>query len=168
MVRCFCFTGADQSKDFGRIINSRHVARIRRILAQSSGGQVVVGGESSINPDKCFVPPTVVLDPSLDDVVMREEIFGFVLLACFDCSLRPILWFDVPMYACSGVALSSRLSASTVSMRPSASLTTYVSVAVAPPLLSTHCSCDGPCRFVPDHWLCTCSRKATKRNVVFW
>ncbi|MCW2847897.1 MAG: aldehyde dehydrogenase [Marmoricola sp.] len=70
------------SKDFGRIINSRHAQRIKDLL-DGRGYEVVAGGEVDVKGK--YVAPTVLRDVSRDAAVMNEEIFGPVL---------PVLTFE--------------------------------------------------------------------------
>lgn len=62
------------NKDYGRIINSRHHARLCSYLEDQN---IVVGGEHDV--DSRFLAPTIVLDPDLDSPLMKEEIFGPIL-----------------------------------------------------------------------------------------
>eukprot|EP01064_Diplonema_japonicum_P003444 TRINITY_DN1221_c0_g3_i1.p1 TRINITY_DN1221_c0_g3~~TRINITY_DN1221_c0_g3_i1.p1 ORF type:complete len:511 (+),score=140.18 TRINITY_DN1221_c0_g3_i1:62-1594(+) len=65
------------SQDWGNIINARHVDRVQRLI-QSSTGKIVLGG-SGISREDRFIPPTIIVNPSLGDAIMQEEIFGPVL-----------------------------------------------------------------------------------------
>jgi len=66
--------------DFGRIINSRHAARITKLIDTSSGAALVGGTQAgTVDIEARFVPPTILVEPALSDSVMREEIFGPVL-----------------------------------------------------------------------------------------
>eukprot|EP01059_Diplonema_ambulator_P037413 TRINITY_DN988_c2_g1_i1.p1 TRINITY_DN988_c2_g1~~TRINITY_DN988_c2_g1_i1.p1 ORF type:complete len:513 (+),score=207.31 TRINITY_DN988_c2_g1_i1:42-1580(+) len=67
-----------ESRDWGKIINPRHVDRVERLI-KTTTGTVVMGGLEGINREQRFVPPTIILNPGLDDAVMQEEIFGPVL-----------------------------------------------------------------------------------------
>lgn len=62
------------SGDYGRIVNSRHVERIARYLAD---GEVIWGGE--VDPEDRYVAPTLLRHVSPESPVMQEEIFGPVL-----------------------------------------------------------------------------------------
>jgi aldehyde dehydrogenase (NAD+) len=62
------------SKSYGRIINQRHC---QRITSYFTDGEVIAGGESDI--ENCYVAPTIIINPSLDSPLMREEIFGAIL-----------------------------------------------------------------------------------------
>jgi aldehyde dehydrogenase (NAD+) len=63
-----------QSTDFGRIVNTRHANRLAGLLGSAS---VAIGGQS--DPAERYVAPTVLENVSLDDPVMKEEIFGPIL-----------------------------------------------------------------------------------------
>jgi len=65
------------SRDFGRIVNERHVERIAGLIAAGGYEQVAYGGESSVAEK--YVAPTVLGGVSPDAAVMQEEIFGPVL-----------------------------------------------------------------------------------------
>lgn len=62
------------NKDIGRIVNRRHAERLARYI---EGQEVVFGGE--VDLDNRFVQPTVIKNPSLDSLIMNEEIFGPLL-----------------------------------------------------------------------------------------
>ncbi|WJG09072.1 aldehyde dehydrogenase family protein [Aliiglaciecola sp. LCG003] len=70
------FYGQDikSSKDYGRIVNQRHFARLSHYL---EGQNIVFGGEQDL--DKKYFAPTIVLDPALDSELMQQEIFGPIL-----------------------------------------------------------------------------------------
>jgi len=70
------FYGHDprQSKDYGRIVNSRH---FRRLAAMIDPAKVVVGGDTD-ESDR-YIAPTIMTDVAMDDPVMAEEVFGPVL-----------------------------------------------------------------------------------------
>ena len=63
-----------ESTDFGRIINNRHFNRLKNLIVDS---KVVVGGAS--DEGKKYIAPTLMKNVSLDDGVMKEEIFGPIL-----------------------------------------------------------------------------------------
>jgi aldehyde dehydrogenase (NAD+) len=70
------FYGDDpaQSPDFCRIASERHAARFQQLL---QGHRIHLGGR--VDVAKRFVEPTIVLDPSPESALMKEEIFGPVL-----------------------------------------------------------------------------------------
>lgn len=74
--------GAKSSRDFGRIVNKRNIARIKNMVSQSKG-TILVGGD--IDEERLFVEPTVMLVNSPDDSLLVEESFG---------PLMPILLVD--------------------------------------------------------------------------
>jgi aldehyde dehydrogenase (NAD+) len=62
------------SKDYGNIINYRHLARLKRYL---EGANTIYGGE--VDETRPAMAPTLVLTPTSDANVMQEEIFGPIL-----------------------------------------------------------------------------------------
>lgn len=69
-----------ENKDYGKIINEKHFARLCGLIDQS---KVVVGGQ--VNADTCQIAPTVMDNVIWADAVMGEEIFGPIM---------PVLTFD--------------------------------------------------------------------------
>ncbi|CDS02813.1 hypothetical protein LRAMOSA00217 [Lichtheimia ramosa] len=66
------------SKDYGRIINTRHFDRIAGLLERRTSGTVVIGGD--MDREERYIAPTVVKDVNFQDAgLMTEEIFGPVL-----------------------------------------------------------------------------------------
>jgi aldehyde dehydrogenase (NAD+) len=59
-----------------RIVNERHFNRLTAALAATQG-TVAIGGGS--DPSKLNIQPTVVVDPSADEPLMTDEIFGPIL-----------------------------------------------------------------------------------------
>ncbi|BDX04668.1 aldehyde dehydrogenase family protein [Planctobacterium marinum] len=62
------------SKDYARIINTRHWARIMGLL---DGQNVITGGEG--DEQTRYIAPTLVLEPDPESTLMQQEIFGPVL-----------------------------------------------------------------------------------------
>lgn len=60
----------------GMMVNKFHTERMKRVIA-TSGGKVVCGGQ--VNIEARHVEPTIILEPSKDSELMRDEIFGCVL-----------------------------------------------------------------------------------------
>jgi aldehyde dehydrogenase (NAD+) len=73
-VREFYGSNPKASRDFGRIINERHHARLVRLIAS---GTVVVGGDTDVA--ERYIAPTVLRDVRPDSPIMQEEIFGPIL-----------------------------------------------------------------------------------------
>ncbi len=73
---------AEDSENYGRIINSKQFDRVAAYLLQ---GNILFGGRK--DREELFIEPTLVDQVSLDAGVMNEEIFGPVL---------PILSFQTP------------------------------------------------------------------------
>ena len=65
---------AEQSPDFGRIVNDGHY---QRIAAMIESDKIVVGGQ--LNAETRFIAPTVLRDCDLTSPSMQEEIFGPIL-----------------------------------------------------------------------------------------
>ena len=63
-----------QSKDYGRIVNERHLTRLKQY---TEGHEIVIGGQ--LDEARRKLAPTVILNPDIDTPVMQEEIFGPVL-----------------------------------------------------------------------------------------
>lgn len=66
--------GSRHSERYGRIVNLAHFDRLARYLDE---GPILFGGERE--RAERFMAPTVMLEPSREAAVMREEIFGPVL-----------------------------------------------------------------------------------------
>jgi len=83
------FYGSDpkSSSSFGRIVNARHLGRLRGLL-DTGAGTIATGG--TIDEVERFVAPTITVDPSPDSPIMQEEIFGPIL---------PVLAVDGPTEA---------------------------------------------------------------------
>lgn len=69
----------ENSEKLGKVVNSRHFARLRN-LAGTAEGQVVCGGAAAGEPNSCFLPPTIISRPSLTSPAMTEELFGPLLM----------------------------------------------------------------------------------------
>ncbi len=65
---------ASKSLDFGRMVTGNHFDRVMGLIDQK---KVFHGGEA--NKNDRFIAPTIMIDVTLDDNVMKEEIFGPVL-----------------------------------------------------------------------------------------
>ena len=68
--------GADPSATRTRIVNPRHLERLRALL-EGTGGTIVSGGR--VDVERRWIEPTVVLDPDPGSHLMHEEIFGPLL-----------------------------------------------------------------------------------------
>ena len=58
------------SKDYCRIVNNKHMDRLKKMLSMTNG-KVVIGGRSN-NDDK-FLEPTVITEVGLDDAIMQVD-----------------------------------------------------------------------------------------------
>lgn len=72
--------GALASEDYTSLIHESHFKRIASFLEQ---GELIFGGQQ--DAEKLRIAPSLILEPSLDSPIMKEEIFGPVL---------PIIAFD--------------------------------------------------------------------------
>jgi len=70
--------GSKDNANWGKIINGRHVQRLKRLI-ETSGGEVACGGAADADVDARHVPLTVIKNVQLDAPIMHEEIFGPVL-----------------------------------------------------------------------------------------
>ena len=64
------------SKDFGRIVNDRHMSRLKDILDKDHE-KIVFGGE--IDMKTRYISPTILKDVNYNDAVMQDEIFGPIM-----------------------------------------------------------------------------------------
>ena len=69
-----------KSPDFTRIINTKNWLRLVEML---NSGKIIFGGETDAN--NLFISPTLITEPDLDSILMKEEIFGPIL---------PIITYD--------------------------------------------------------------------------
>ncbi|GAB3662179.1 aldehyde dehydrogenase family protein [Echinicola sediminis] len=71
--------GLESNKDYGRIINSKHLRRLQNMLAdaQTKGAHVYHGGKTL--SEENFMEPTIISGMSEDMLLMQEEIFGPIL-----------------------------------------------------------------------------------------
>ncbi|MCA9620339.1 MAG: aldehyde dehydrogenase family protein [Myxococcales bacterium] len=87
---------AQQSKDYGRIINERHHRRLMKLM---ECGKVAVGGRAD-EADR-FIAPTVLTGIELDSPIMQEEIFGPILPVIavddIDAAIRIVNQGDKPL-----------------------------------------------------------------------
>ncbi len=68
------FYGENRDKNISRIIDEN---RFYRILELMESGEFIIGGEA--DKEKLFIYPTVLDKVSLEDEIMKEEIFGPIL-----------------------------------------------------------------------------------------
>lgn len=64
-----------KSEDYCRIINERHLNRVKKLIEGS--GKVVIGGQ--VEEGQKYISPTVLTDCKATDPIMMEEVFGPVL-----------------------------------------------------------------------------------------
>ena len=73
-VSQFFGNNAEESYNYGKIINGKQFERIISYLQQ---GSIIIGGK--FNQEKLYIEPTIMTDIPLDAAIMKEEIFGPVL-----------------------------------------------------------------------------------------
>lgn len=90
-VRRFYGEDARRSPDYGRIVNARHMARLRSIL-EADASSVVYGGE--IDEEARFIGPTILCpDGPAGAACMQEEIFGPLLpVFAYDSPAEPLAY----------------------------------------------------------------------------
>src|SRR5579871_3001761 len=72
----------DKSIDVGAIVSPAQLQRIERLMAEGAAeGLEVWRADESVPAKGCFYPPTLVTGAEPSSVLMREEIFGPVLVA---------------------------------------------------------------------------------------
>jgi len=71
--------GAEESPDYGRIVNERHFNRLNELVvdAANKGASIAIGGRN--NPKENFIEPTVLTKVTDSMMVMEDEIFGPIL-----------------------------------------------------------------------------------------
>ncbi|MDI6050051.1 aldehyde dehydrogenase [Flavobacterium sp. XS2P24] len=67
-------TNPEESSDFARIINLKNWERQLRLLENQ---EILFGGQS--NKETLYLAPTLLDEPKMDSLVMKEEIFGPIL-----------------------------------------------------------------------------------------
>ena len=73
-IQKFYTKDASNSNDYGKIINEN---RFNKLLTYLNEGQIFYGGKN--DKDKLHIDPTILINVSLNDAVMKEEIFGPIL-----------------------------------------------------------------------------------------
>lgn len=74
-------TNIQKSEDYGRIINLK---RFKKLVSYLEGATIISGGQ--FDESDLYIEPTIIEQPSSNDVVMLEEIFGPILpiISCKD------------------------------------------------------------------------------------
>jgi len=73
--------GLDPATHMGPLVSQKHAAKVASFIEHSraAGASIVTGGEA-IGPNASFITPTVVANAKPDAAIMREEVFGPVLV----------------------------------------------------------------------------------------
>ena len=74
--------GLDPAAQMGPLVSQGHAAKVAQFIAdgRKAGASVLTGGETA-GPNASFITPTVLTDVTADMAVVREEIFGPVVVA---------------------------------------------------------------------------------------
>lgn len=72
------FYGENPKENISRIVNKHQFQRLHNLLKDPVVASSVVHG-GSVNDEKLFIEPTILLNPPLDGELMTEEIFGPLL-----------------------------------------------------------------------------------------
>lgn len=74
--------GLDETTQMGSLISRNHATKVAQFIddAKNDGASVICGGET-VGPNDSFVTPTVITGVRSDMDIVREEIFGPVLVA---------------------------------------------------------------------------------------
>ncbi|KPP96314.1 aldehyde dehydrogenase [Erythrobacter sp. HL-111] len=74
--------GLDPATQMGPLVSKKHAAKVAEYVAEGrrAGASVLVGGETA-GPNDSFVTPTILTGVSPDMAIMREEVFGPVVVA---------------------------------------------------------------------------------------
>uniref|UniRef100_A0A7N0UB83 Aldehyde dehydrogenase n=1 Tax=Kalanchoe fedtschenkoi TaxID=63787 RepID=A0A7N0UB83_KALFE len=88
-LRKFYGSNSQDLKDISRVVNKHHFTRLCNLLKDPAvASSVVFGG--SLDEDRLFIEPTILLNPPLDAEIMTEEIFGPLLpIVTFVCEAIP-------------------------------------------------------------------------------
>eukprot|EP01098_Paradermamoeba_levis_P006069 TRINITY_DN2525_c0_g1_i2.p1 TRINITY_DN2525_c0_g1~~TRINITY_DN2525_c0_g1_i2.p1 ORF type:complete len:468 (-),score=153.94 TRINITY_DN2525_c0_g1_i2:88-1491(-) len=77
-VKSFYGDNAKESKDYCRIVNTRHVERLKALLKDTGEkATVVIGGD--VDESDRYISPTIIKDVDANSKLMQEEIFGPIL-----------------------------------------------------------------------------------------
>ena len=73
--------GLNPATQMGPLISAKHAAKVAEFVddARKSGASVICGG-STAGPNNSFIVPTVVADTKPDARIVREEVFGPVVV----------------------------------------------------------------------------------------
>lgn len=79
-ITAFYGANPQQSEDYGRVVNGRHLSRLCGLLkSMNPEAKVETGGLDKVDPSDNYMPPTLVTNVSPSCPLMQEEIFGPIL-----------------------------------------------------------------------------------------
>jgi aldehyde dehydrogenase (NAD+) len=73
-IKKFYGNDAGTSSDYGKIIHAKHFKKLKQYISQ---GKIFYGGK--YDESKLYIEPTILTDISLENDIMKEEIFGPIL-----------------------------------------------------------------------------------------
>lgn len=91
-ARSFFGENPQRSSSLSRLINRHHYDRVRAFLEEDHGGEVLLGGVADCDASDLYIPPTVIMNPRLDCLLLSDEIFG-PILPIVTCPLEEALAF---------------------------------------------------------------------------
>uniref|UniRef100_A0A9I9D947 Aldehyde dehydrogenase n=1 Tax=Cucumis melo TaxID=3656 RepID=A0A9I9D947_CUCME len=77
-IKKFFDKGSNEAKNMARIVNKQNFLRLKNMVDEPAVQATIIYG-GSMDEDKLFVEPTILLNPPNDAEIMREEIFGPIL-----------------------------------------------------------------------------------------
>nr|AMJ39507.1 aldehyde dehydrogenase 3F1 [Bixa orellana] len=77
-IREFYGENPKDFKSISRIVNKHHFERVHNLLKDPEVASSIVHG-GSVDEEKLFIEPTILVNPPLDSEIMTEEIFGPLL-----------------------------------------------------------------------------------------
>ncbi len=78
------------SEDYGRIINQK---RFKKLVSYLEGAKIISGG--NYDEKDLYIEPTIIEHPSMEDAVMKEEIFGPILpVISFNDHAEVMQWIE--------------------------------------------------------------------------
>lgn len=103
----------DPASGMGALVDAEHTHRVMRFIEEGRRtARLLIGGEQcSIGTGRCFVQPTIFTDVAADSPLMREEIFGPVLVVqAFDSEAEALALANDSIYGLAASVWTADLS----------------------------------------------------------